>query len=146
MNSGILGPDGRPLTPEGAAKMSQQGAQDAAFKRAEIKQFVLQWERFYTAETVEDAKETRHAEEMTRGGFPEEAVEKLYEASKMANEMLVKFPNKDMFMVQVCEYLVAITSGHPDVLNQPPFVATMCATLTGIVQERPRGHKEKEDE
>jgi len=140
----LVGPDGRPLNTKAAVQMSERNTEEKALQAAEFKMFVHGWTTFREAKTINEAINTMRGQELIKQGMKEDGVERLYTATQAANELVNDFPERDIFMVQVIESILAIMSGNPRILNTPQFVATVCCSSTGIFT--PMSSKEKTHE
>ena len=140
--SGLVGPNGQPLSAKAAVEMSEKSAEQKQLEQVQFKMFITRWEFFYTAATFEDALQTQQADELKKMGMDDIGIEKLYEIANIAFNMLNDFPERDVFMAQVIEYAIGILSNHKAILNNPAFIATVACVNAGVIASS----KEKEDE
>ena len=132
----------------GQENLSKQQLQAAAQKQ-ELLSMLSVWKEFLKAEDIETILETQVGKDLSKGGLPTEAIEKIWRGGKLIElEQTTGAKEAGAFAdperitataAQICSILIGIVSGALNIVGTPIFRGTLLAFQVGIlsVQEQP---------
>ena len=126
----------------GQENLSQQQLQAAAQKQ-ELLLALNAWREFLEAKDQSNILATQVGIDLTKGGFPLEVVEKIWQGGNLIRAEQAtgatktsQTPNPDILLAlaaQNCTILVGIASQAPQVVGNPMFRAVLLAFQVGIL-------------
>ena len=137
--SGLVGPDGRPLSVKDATKIAQKNAEQQALKQAELKLEASRWEIFASADSEDVALESIQGKALLDQGFEPHTIRCLYNAISMATEGIPSETPEDqrtMAVMQVAQFMIGVAIGHPSVVGRLEFVGTLAALEAGLITRK----------